>query len=192
MFNVCENPWGLLTVAVAVALIIWIFRSVAPDKIRWWLWLLPLAIGCAAFAIDYFVETDPEKIEKTIYALTTAAEQENCDAIAPLIAENYSDSYHRTRRFFINDCKVRLEKPVIEKAIPRIVAIEQTSPEALAIFTVRVLFDKDSDISQLYKQDVFFKIEAHLEKQPDNRWLISRIEMLEIDRFPASWQGIRQ
>jgi uncharacterized membrane protein len=97
MFNIFENPWGLLTAAVAVALIIWIFRSLAPQKMRWWLWLVPIIIGCAAFAIDFLVETDTEKIEKTIYALTMAVEQENCNAIAPLIAENYHDSYHKTK-----------------------------------------------------------------------------------------------
>jgi hypothetical protein len=192
MFNIFENPWGLLTAAVAVALIIWIFRSLAPQKMRWWLWLVPIIIGCAAFAIDFLVETDTEKIEKTIYALTTAVEQENYNAIVPLIAENYHDSYHKTKKFFINHCKVRLEKPIVEKAIPRIVSIEQASPNAIAIFTVRVLFDEQSDISQVYKSDIFFKIQADLEKQPDNQWLINKIEILEIDRFPANWNGIRQ
>ncbi len=192
MFNIFENPWGLLTVAVAVAMVLWIFRSLAPQKMRWWLWLLPLAIGCAAFAIDYLVETDTEKIEKTIYALAKAVEQENCDAIVPLIAENYNDSYHKTKKFFISHCRVKLEKPIVVKAITRIISIEQASPNAIAIFTVRVLFDEQSDISQVYKSDIFFKVQADLEKQPDNQWRINRIELLEIDHFPASWRGIQQ
>ncbi len=192
MFNIFENPWGLLTAAVVLAIVVWIFRSLAPQKMRWWLWLLPLAIGCAAFAIDFLVETDTEKIEKTIYALTKAVEQENCNAIAPLIAENYNDSYHKTKKFFTNYCKVRLEKPIIVKAITRIVSLEQASPNAIAIFTVRVLFDEQSDISQVYKSDIFFKVQADLEKQPDNQWLINRIELLEIDHFPAGWRGIQQ
>ena len=190
MFNIFENPWGLLTAAAIAMLVVWILRSVAPDKMRWWLWFIPLFIAGAAFGIDFLVDTDKEKIEKTVYSLTNAVEEENCDAIAPLISENYSDSFHQTKKFFLNHCKVRLEKPLLERAIPRILSLEQSSPNADVIFTVRVLFDQNSDISQLYKRDVFFKVQAYLEKQPDTRWLISRIELLEIDRFGANWHGI--
>jgi len=192
MLNIFENPWGLLAAAFAGALIIWIFRCITPEKMHWKLWMIPFVIGFAAFGLDHFVETDNEKIEKTIYSLIKAVEQEDSDAIASLIAENYSDSYHKTKKIFISHCKARLEKPIIEKAIPRIVSLEQTSPETVVIFTVRVLFDKQSDISQIYKQDVFFKIQTNLEKQADNRWLINRIEILEIDRFGANWYGISQ
>jgi len=193
MFNIFENPWGLLAAAVVVAIVVWIFHSITPEKMRWWLWLVPLAIGTAAFAIDFLVETDAEKIEKTIYELTKAVEQENCDAIAALISDDYKDSFHKTKRQLMSHCKVRLNTPIIiEKTIPRIVANEQSSPNAVVIFTVRVLFDKESDISQLYKPDVFFKVQADLEKQSDRRWLINRTEILEIDRFPAGWHGIQQ
>ncbi len=192
MFNIFENPWGLLTAAIVVAIALWIFRSIAPEKMRWWLLSVPIAIGGAAFAIDFLVETDTEKIEKTIYSLTKAVEQENCDAIAALISEDYKDSFHKTKRQLISHCKVRLEKPIVERVVPRIVSIEQASPDAVGIFTVRVLFDKESEISQLYKPDVFFKVQTDLEKQSDRRWLINRIEILEIDRFPAGWHGIQQ
>jgi len=192
MFNTLENPWGLLIAAVAALLAVWIFRSIAPHKMQWWLWLVPLAIGGAAFAIDFLVETDTETIEKTIYELTKAVEQENCDAIAALISDDYKDSFHKTKRQLMSHCKVRLNTPIVEKAISRIVANEQSSPNAVVIFTVRVLFNKESDISQLYKPDVFFKVQADLEKQSDRRWLINRTEILEIDRFPAGWHGIQQ
>jgi hypothetical protein len=192
MFDIFENPWGLLIAAVAALLVIWIFRSVAPEKMRWWLWLVPFAIGAAAFGIDFLVETDNEKIEKAIYTLTKAVEEENCDAIASLISDNYSDSFHKTKRQLMANCKAKLDTPIIEKTIPRIVSNEQFSPNANVIFTVRVLFDKQSDVSQVYKPDIFFKVQADLEKQPDGLWLINRIEILEIDRFAAGWHGIQQ
>ncbi len=192
MFDIFENPWGLLTTAVASLLAVWIFHSIALHKMRWWLWLPPFVIGAAAFGIDFLVETDNEKIEKTIYTLTKAFEEENCDAIAKLISENYSDSFHKTKRQLIANCKGRLNTPIIEKAIPRIVSNEQSSPNTSVIFTVRVLFDKQSDVSQVYKPDMFFKVQADLEKQSDGLWLVNRIEILEIDRFAASWHGIQQ
>jgi hypothetical protein len=192
MFNIFENPWGLLVAAVAVLLVIWIFRSVTPPKIRWWFWLLPILIAGAAFGIDWLVQTDNEKIEETIYSLVKAVEEQNCSDIALFISSNYHDSFHKTKKQLLANCKARLNTPFIEKAIPRIVSNEQSSPNAVVIFTVRVLFDQQSDISQVYKSDIFFKVQAGLEKQPDRRWLINRIEILEIDRFPAGWQGIQQ
>jgi hypothetical protein len=112
--------------------------------------------------------------------------------MALFISNDYHDSFHKTKKQLLANCKARLYTPIIEKTIPRVVSVEQASREAVAIFTVRVLFDKDSDISQLYKQDIFFKVQGHLEKQSDNRWLISRIEILEIDHFPAGWNGLQQ
>ena len=192
MFNIFENPWGLLIAAVAAMLVIWIFRCVAPQKVRWWLWLAPLLFAGAAFAIDFLVKTDNEKIEEAIYSLIKAVEEENCSDIALVISDSYSDSLHKTKKQLLANCKGRLASPIIEKAIPRIVSNEQSSPNANVIFTVRVLFDKQSDISQVYKSDIFFKVQAELKKQPDRRWLINRIEILEIDHFVAGWHGIQQ
>ena len=108
-----------------------------------------------------------------------------------MISEDYNDSYHSTKRNFVIHCKSRLNGPVIDKAIPKIISIEQSSPAAKVDFTVRVIFDKESDIAQLYKQDVFFKLQTNLEKQSRN-WFINRIEIEKIDNINASWRGIGQ
>ena len=192
MFNIFENPWGLLIAAFAALLALWVLRSVSPEKMRWWFWLAPALIAGAAFAVDFLIETDREKIENVIYTLAKAVEEEKCDVITSLISDNYSDSFHKTKKQLVTRCKGRLAEPLVERAIPRIVSVEQSSPNSIVIFTVRVLFDKQSDVSQLYKPDIFFKVQAKLEKQPDSRWLINTIEIIEIDRLPAEWQTITQ
>ena len=52
----------------------------------------------AAFAFDVLVDTDREKINAVIEKAVDAVENENCTAIGEVIAENYRDSYHRTKK----------------------------------------------------------------------------------------------
>ncbi len=152
---------------------------------------MPVAIAAAAIGLDRLVETDTEKIQKVIYTATKAVEEENITAIDKLIAENYNDSYHKTKKQLMSHCKDKLAEPFAEKNIARIVSIEKSSPKATVLFTVRVIFDKRSYLSQMYKQEIFTKVKAELEKKPDSQWLISSIEILELDRLPTSWQGIQ-
>ena len=52
-------------------------------------------------------------------------------------------------------------------------------------------FDKNSYVSQNYKSFLMTKSKLTLQKQPDARWLISRVEVLELDRQPVNWGHIR-
>ena len=64
-------------------------------------------------------------------------------------------------------------------------------PQATATIFMLTIFDKNSYVSENYKQFIFFKIELSFQKQPDKTWLISRGELLEIDKQPAKWNDIR-
>ncbi|MFA5239913.1 MAG: hypothetical protein WC476_09455 [Phycisphaerae bacterium] len=186
MFNVFEQPWGLLIAAVVVSLILLIFRH----TIRWRLWVLPGLLVVAAFGFDYLVETDTEKIEAVIDTAVLAVQNENPEAIEPLIADNYSDSYHKTKDALMSSCRVMLSEPIIEKNIRRMVSLDVQPTKATAIFTVRILFDKDSDVSQSFKSQMVTKVKLDIEKEPDGGWLISRVELLAINLQPANWRGI--
>lgn len=65
-------------------------------------------------------------------------------------------------------------------------------PHADIIFTVRTLFDKQSRPYQAFKQQMLTELQADLRKQPDGRWLISRVELLKIDLHPADWQDVKE
>jgi hypothetical protein len=192
MFNVFEHPWGLITAAAVAVLVLLILRSVAPEKCRWWLWLLPVFLVIAAFGLDFLVETDLEKINAVIGKGVKAVETENPDAIETIIADNYTDSFHSSKIALIEHCGEILSGPLIEKAIERTVSVDIQPPKASAIFTVRVLFDKRSFIYQNFKQQMVTEVQADLRKQPDGRWLISRVELLKIDLQPIKWQSIKQ
>jgi hypothetical protein len=192
MFNVYEHPWGLITIAIVTLFALLIFRRIYPEKCRWWQWLLPALLVVAAFGLDFLVETDLEKINAVINTGVKAVEDEDPDSIELIIADNYSDSYHSTKNVLMSHCRAILSEPLIEKNIKRIASIDIQPPEATAIFTVRILFDKQSYVYQNFKQQMLTKVQLNLQKQLDNHWLINRAELLEIDLHPADWQDIEK
>ncbi len=192
MFNCFEHPWGLITVAVVAVLILLILRSVAPQKCRWWLWFMPVLLVIAAFGLDFLVETDLEKINAVIDTGVKAVEDENPDAIEPIIADDYRDSQHSSKNDLMEHCRDALSGPLIEKTIARTVSVDIQGPKATVIFTVRMLFDKRSFIYQDFKQQMLTEAQADLRKQPDGGWLINRVELLQIDLQPAKWQSVKQ
>jgi len=193
MFDVFEQPWGLLTVAVIVLLILLMFRSIFPEKRHWWQLALPAFLAVTAFGLDRLVQTDLEKINKVINTAVKAVEEEKPDAIDAIISENYSDSYHRNKRVLILHARRVLSEPVVEKNIKRIleINISPSKTTATATFTVRVVFDKRSYVYQSYKRIVLAKVEINLQKELGKGWLINQAELLELDRQPVNWQHIR-
>ncbi len=203
MSVIFEQPWPMLITAGFVFLLVLILRSILPEKRHAWQWLLPALLAAAAFGLDYLVETDLEKINAVISTAVMAVEEENPAAIKALIAENYRDSYHKTKDALIHHCRMKLAEPLIEKNIKRIQAVELSPrsgealrgdelPTATAVFTVRMLFDKRSHVYQSFKQQLHVKAELNLHKQPDGTWLITRTEILELDLRPAKWKDISQ
>lgn len=186
MFNIFEQPWTLLIGAVLVLFVLLIVRSRGR-----WLWLLPVILAGAAFGLDFLVQTDTEKIKAVIVTATRAVENENPDAIELLLSDSYRDSRHNTKKALMSRCRAKLTEPLVEKNITRILAIEKSGPKATALFTVRTVFDKRSYVYQSFKTLMFTKVKLDLQRQLDNRWLISRAEILEIDRQPADWRHIR-
>jgi len=191
MFDIFEHPWGLLTLAVVTLLILLMFRRIFPEKRHWWQWLLPAFLIAAAFGLDALVQTDLEKINAVISTAVKAVEEENPDAIETIISNSYHDSFHPTKEALISHCSARLSEPLVEKNIKRIVSIDISPPEATAVFTVRIVFDKRSYVYRDFKQFMLAKIELDLQKELDKSWLINRAEILEIDRQPVNWRDIR-
>ncbi|MBN1391190.1 MAG: hypothetical protein JW947_00125 [Sedimentisphaerales bacterium] len=192
MFNVFENPWGLVTIAGVAAIVLLIMRSFAPRKYRWWLWLVPVVLALAGFGLDRLVETDLEKVNSVISTVVKAAENEDADTIEQLISDDYRDSYHLTKGALMGRGRSLMSEPLFGKNIARIASIELNPPNATVTFTVRVLFDPQSYVYQAYKQQLLAEVQADLRKQADNNWLISRMELLKIDFRPVNWQYTEQ
>jgi hypothetical protein len=191
MFEIFEQPWTLVGAAVLVFFGMLTFRSFCPEKRRWWQLLVPVLITVAAFGADMLVQTDREKINSVIDTAIKAVQQEDCSAIEAIIADNYSDSYHSTKKQLLDHCRRELSKPLVEKGKKTGLLIDISDSNATAILFTKIIFDKNSYISQNYKSFLLVKARLSLRKQPDKRWLISRIEILELDQQPTNWNHIR-
>ena len=188
MTNVFEQPWLLLIVAGVIFIGVFIFRDVLPTKGKWLFVMAPIFIAGLAIALDYFVQTDNEKIISIIRKAVKAVEREDVNALSPLISEDYQDSLNRSKEGLLWYCRQRLSEPVIEKNVARIVSLKIQGNVASAVFTVRMVFDPRGPIYDSVQQMVF-KFEANFHKQGDN-WYFSRVELLEIDMHPADWHHI--
>ena len=189
MTSIFEQPWLLLAVSAVVFLAVVVFRAVLPQKHKFWFWLFPVIIAASAFAFDYFVQTDVEKIKDTIAAIVKAAEKEDAEAIAPLVSNDYRDSFHQSKRELLENCRQRLAEPIIEKNVLGIVSMEVKPPKATVVFTVRVVFDPKGPVFEFRKM-MLFKLQAQLAKEGD-KWLLTRIEVVAIDLQPADWRHIQ-
>jgi len=191
MFDIFEQPWTFLLVGLILLIFIWVYRSVAIDKRKWWQFLIPVIPVAAGFGLDYLVQTDSEQIKELLASASRAVEREDAESLGDLISEDYQDSFHRSKRILMSHCKSRLSEPLIKKSIARIIAMEINSPKAEVIFTARLVFDENSLISQSYVNIMLFKLRMELTKNAQKGWLISNTEIREINHQPASWKNIR-
>ena len=191
MFDFFEQPYTLIGAAILILFGILTFRSFCPEKRRWSQLLVSVFLTVAAFGVDILVQTDTEKINSVINTAIKAVQQEDCSAIEAVIANNYSDSYHITKKLLLDHCRRELSKPLVDKGKKTGLLIDISDSNATAILFAVIIFDKNSYISQNYKSFLLVKARLSLRKQPDKRWLISRIEILELDRQPTNWNHIR-
>ncbi len=186
MTNIFEQPWLLLIAAGVVFLVVAMFRDTLPPKRSWLFWLLPVVIAAAAFGLDYFVQTDKEKIETALAKASRAVERENIDALQPLVSNDYHDSLHASKQALLNHFQSQLDEPLIEKIVPAIVSLDIKPPDAKVVFTARVMFDPKGSVYQ-YQKMMVFKLEADLKREGRN-WFFRRTEILMINLQPAGWQ----
>jgi hypothetical protein len=191
MFDFFEQPYTLIGASVIVLFGFFTYRSVVPEKRCWWHFLFPIFIAAGGIALDMLVQTDLEKINSSIKTVVKSVQEEDCDTLEALVAEDYRDSYHKSKRELMAHCRRRLIPPLVEKNTKTSSLVELSAPKATATIFMTMTFDKNSFVSQNYKSFIFFKIQLRFQKQPDKKWLISRSEVLEIDKQPAKWNDIR-
>ncbi|HUT31292.1 MAG TPA: hypothetical protein VMX13_15970 [Sedimentisphaerales bacterium] len=191
MFNIFEQPWTILLVAVIVSLVISVYHWLFPERKRWTHFLIPLIIAVVGLAGDFLVKTDPEKINALLKTGMKAVEEESADAVDAIIAPDYTDSAHNTKEDLMRYCRMMLSRPLVEKNKKWDLKVDVSPPNAAATFTVITRFEPQSYIYQSYMRSLVTKMELHLQKQPDKSWLITRAEILELNHQPANWRDIK-
>jgi len=188
MWNIFEQPWTLLGAAVLVLLGVLTFRSVWDEKRAWWQWLLPVGVALLGFGLDLAVTTDAEKIDGMIQTAMRAAEQEDIPTISWLIADDYSDSFHKNKQALMDQCRERLVPPAVERVKKIGTALQIAPPRATVTLTVSVRLEQGSYWVRTYGLSAaLVKAQFWLAKQRDGKWLVTRIEIEEVNKVPASW-----
>ncbi|MBN2456088.1 MAG: hypothetical protein JXB29_06065 [Sedimentisphaerales bacterium] len=189
MWNIFEQPWGLLLLSFISFLVVLILQSMWPEVFRGWFWLISACLAIAAFGLDIFVKTDNEQIVGIIKAGMEAVERQDSDFIETIISDEYEDSYHNSKDYLMLYCRALLSKPLVEKNRKLNLSVEISPPQATATLAALTRFDEKSDIFA-YKQFMLTKTKFNFYKYGDN-WLIRRAEVLEIDRHPVSWEDVK-
>jgi hypothetical protein len=189
MWNIYEQPWLLATVSLGLALLIGAFRSAYPEKIKAWMWLIPILVLGAGLGLDYRVKTDHEKVLITLKQLLNSAESHDIPAIDQWVAIDYSDSYHRSKRRLMEHMRDRFSHPVFEQI--RTMALYVNSIEngvAEAGLVATVVFHPESAAAQIVGTSVMTRLEFKLNRQADGQWLLSMMELKEVNKQPVNWR----
>ena len=192
MFDFFEQPYTLVGAGVLVLFGVLTFRSVLPEKCRWWQWLFPVVLAGAAFGLDAVVQTDTEQINATIEAGVRGIEAEDLGAIGRVISDSYSDSLHRTKERLLSYCRQALSQSLVVKTkIKGLKLMDLSQANATAVVFTQITFDKNSYVAENYKPSLLIKTRLNLKKQSGIGWLISRVELEGLDGQSVSWRQIR-
>jgi hypothetical protein len=190
MWDFFEQPWTLLGISVLVLFGLLTFRSVCPEKRRAWQLLVPVVIAAAAFGLDLLVTTDLERVRSVVRMAVRAVENEDCTTIARLLASDYQDSVHKGKADVMARCRRELNGPTVVEIKKLSDEVELSGSQAKVALTLRARFEDSSRVAREYKRALIAAVRLYLQKQPDGTWLISRADLLEIDKIPVTWSGV--
>ncbi|MFH1616565.1 MAG: hypothetical protein ABIG61_15960 [Planctomycetota bacterium] len=187
MFDVFEQPWLLLIAAVVIHFILGVVRFIKADRRRWWYYVPAIALVFAAIGLDFFVRTDLEKVNAVIKNCKKAVETQDVKMLVSYVAPDYYDSGNHTHRSFVNLCDSLLSEPLVEKATIMNKQIELGTLKTNVLMSVWLKLHEQNTVAR-YKTVAAVRIKLIFTKQPDRKWLIRGLEILEVDNHPVNWR----
>lgn len=189
MWNVFEQPWTLLVTAAILLLFVAVIRLFVNEKYKQLLWLIPILVALMGPALDLAVYTDREKIKDVLDTGVTALENEDCDAIASIIAGSYSDSIHSDKADFMRSCRNIIQPPMVSKIYASILDMNISGNSASVNMLNRIFFDEKSDYIEFAKL-ILVNVQIELEKGPGGNWLVSQTEILAVNNQTSDWKKV--
>jgi len=184
--NILEQPWTLLAVGILAELFVLIAARFYPLKFTRKHLLVGPAVIALAFAVDYLVVTDREKIETIMDTLVKATEEEHAEDVIRFISPDYSDSYHRSPEHFNAFCRQLLSEPQIEKNYVTNQKLDLAGVKATVLIAAISRLDPGNKWSAgIGAVKTAWRLE--FSRQPDKSWLIHNIEFIELDDQQVDW-----
>jgi hypothetical protein len=110
-----ESPILLIIVSVALFCVITLFRNFMPEKRRWWQFVIPAFVFVAAFALDYFVETDREKVKARILEARAAVLSQQPQIIIGMLDADYHGQHGYNREAVAKRSRQYFTRPFAKK-----------------------------------------------------------------------------
>lgn len=153
-----------------------------------YIWLIPVFLCILAFASDWAVKTDMEKIKTVMNTGEKAFEQENLKELSTIISDNYKDSYHSDKKELLRHCGSYFSEPVFRSITKTFMQIEKRDKQAAVTIVVFITFDYEGFAFENYGVTTA-KVAAKLslEKEKDKKWRIYQAEIIEVNNQPATW-----
>jgi hypothetical protein len=194
MWNIFEYPFVGIGLAVASMIALWIFGAFWPAKKRRWHFAIPFVIMILAFAIEYFVQTDKEKILGAVNKGIKAFEKQDLKPIKEIIADDYSDPYDTSKELIIAHCQALFETATVDKITLYSQKLEIENNKATFTAETLVKFTEQSQIAQMGRPLLIVKARLYFKKtQPQaKKWVINSLEILELNRKPVNWGQLRE
>jgi len=187
--QIFETPWPVFTVAIIVLAVIVLIRQTWPDKRRWWQLVIPLALGIGAFGLDYFFDTDYEKIESVINSGIHAVIDQDLNRIDRIISPDYSDSRHRSKAALMSYCRDLLAQPFVNRIKKQQELVTISAPTAVAELSVRLHLNQQN-VYTATANIMYVKLKFDLTKTLSGNWFISRTELIAVNYQPMGWQDV--
>ena len=187
--QIFETPWPIFTVAIIVLAVVVLIRQTWPDKRRWWQLVIPLALGIGAFGLDYFFDTDYEKIESVINSGIHAVIDQDLNRIDRIISPDYSDSRHRSKAALMSYCRDLLAQPFVNRIKKQQELVTISAPTAVAELSVRLHLNQQN-VYTATANIMYVKLKFDLTKTLSGNWFISRTELIAVNYQPMGWGDV--
>ena len=186
MLNIFEKPWLLAAIGFWLTVAVFILARFWPLKFTRKHLLIGPALIALAFALDYLIVTDKEKIENIIATVVQATQEEQALDFIRFISPDYADSFHHSRESFAAFCRQIFSQPQIEKNWITDQRLELVKTQATVYITAITQLDQRNQWNAGLN---FIKTAWQLQfsRQPDKTWLIRNIELIELNDQPVDW-----
>ncbi len=189
-WNVFEHPWTGLAIALAAINVIAVVRWFVPME-RKWLFIPPAAIAILALALCYLVETDREKAQRVFSMAVKAVRQQNAGEMEKLIAPDYSDPAHPTKKDFVRSWQTWLGAVKLENVGTSNVVYDMGEGKATVTFNWLLRFGKQPGTFDYMSGSILYgRAKVDLGGSSGAKWLIQSSELLELMNRPTSWRRV--
>ncbi len=181
-----ESPILLIIVSVALFCVITLFRNFMPEKRRWWQFVIPAVVFVAAFAVDYFVETDREKVRARILEARAAVLSQQPQVIIGMLDTDYQGQHGYNREAVAKKCRQYFSRPFAKKIRINYNEITVDGNKAQSILNTTVHFEESTEAGQYFTLAV---IEAKIDFiRHGDTWFVRNVHIEKVNnKEPPRW-----